>query len=455
MPTHTSTSRRHVIGTGLRLTGGALGAAALPACGMFGQGAQQSVGPKQLRSGVTVTWRTYIINVDQSEQVNQLWAAKYPEVKIVYEHLAFAQHMDKLIAEMVAGGTPEVALVLYPNVAKLQPQLTNLTSYMRRDRFPEREFFPASLDHYRYRGQSFAMPYDFPVRPVWYNATMFRERGIKHPPVGWDEPGWTWNDVMDTARRLTRIDAGRPEDTIWGWGWGQGVGVPGLNEVVMFTANNSAALFSPDGKEILLTQPGAVETLQFMQDLIQRWRVARARADVQAVPGDRFLAGKLAMDLFRPVVLANYRKNLPFEFAMAPLPRGPRAKARASSMTGSAWVQPEANKNQEEAWALMQHLVSAEVERAQIQHVGIMPARRQVMEEYASEEPPRNMKILIRAAETAVLIPPTPWYTDTQNALTPLLNELWDGAKSTTVVAQEAKRQIDPILQQPYQFKTS
>ena len=94
-------------------------------------------------------------------------------------------------------------------------------------------------------------------------------------------------------------------------------------------------------------------------------------------------------------------------------------------MGGSAWVPPAATKNKEEAWELMQHLIGPEVEQAQIKHVGIMPARRAVLEEYASQEPPKHMKLVLRAAESAILIPQTPWYPEAETAALALLNELW------------------------------
>jgi multiple sugar transport system substrate-binding protein len=218
--------------------------------------------------------------------------------------------------------------------------------------------------------------------------------------------------------------------------------------------NNEANFLNKEGTECLLTQPAAVETLAFMQDLIQRWRVAPTPADLKVIPGgDRFIAGKTAMDIFRPVVLAAYRKDIPFEWGIAPLPRGPKGKGRHTIMGGSAWVPPAPNKNKEEAWKLLQFLTSPEVERVQIQYVGIMPARRAVLEEYAAQEPPKNMKMVLRGADTTIPFPQTPWFPDATTTIAPILNQLWEGAISPSVAAQEAKRQIDPILKQAYQLK--
>ena len=447
-------TRRRLLRRGAAAGGSAFVPLAVGACSAGGQASPDTLGARRLKPGTSIAWRTYVANPPMPDEINKLWTAKHPDIKISTKSIAFGPHLPKLIADMAADTPPEVVLVQYPEVPKVQPMLTNLTPYMKRDKFPEKDFFPGSIDQYRFGGNVYALPIDFPIRAVLYNATMFQERSIKPPPTSWDDPGWSWEDYAEAARRATRIDGARPEETVWGVRWG--VNLPGLFETYFFLINNEARFLNAEGTECLLTQPGAVETLQFMQDLIQRWRVAPTPADVRQVPGgDRFIAGKTAMDIFRPVVLATYRRDINFEWGIAPLPRGPRGKGRHTIMGGSAWVPPAPNKNREEAWELLQHLTSPEVERIQIQHVGIMPARRAVLDKYAAQEPPKNMKMVLRGADTTLPNPQTPWFPDAQAAVTPLLNQLWEGAISPSVAAQEAKRQVDPILKQAYQLKLS
>lgn len=451
---HQARSTRRRMALRAAAGGSGLTAAVLAACAPPGQKAPDAVGAKRLRPGTTVTWRTYVGTPPLPDEINKLWTAKHPDIKITSETIAFGPHLPKLIADMAADTPPEVALVQYPEVPKVQPMLTNLAPYMARDRFPEKDFFPGSIEQYRFGGHSYALPIDFPIRAVLYNASMFQERGIKLPPTGWDDAGWSWDEYAEAARRATRVDGNRPEDSVWGVRWG--ANLPGLFEAIFFLINNDSQFLNKEGTECLLTQTGAVETLQFMHDLIQRWRVAPTPADLKVVPGgDRFIAGKTAMDIFRPVVLAGYRRDISFEWGIAPLPRGPRGKGRHTIMGGSAWAPPAPNKNKEEAWELLQHLTSPEVQRLQIQHVGIMPARRAVLEEYAGQEPPKNMRMVLRGADTTVPFPQTPWFPDAMTAVAPLLNQLWEGAISPSVAAQEAKRQIDPVLKQEYQLKLS
>jgi hypothetical protein len=76
------------------------------------------------------------------------------------------------------------------------------------------------------------------------------------------------------------------------------------------------------------------------------------------------------------------------------------------------------------------------------------------MAEYVSAAPPRNAQIMLQASERTYLLPQTPWAAEAESAVSPLLGELWSGAKGANVVAEEAKRLLDPILQREFSFRT-
>jgi ABC-type glycerol-3-phosphate transport system substrate-binding protein len=69
-----------------------------------------------------VTWRTYVANPPMPDEINKLWTAKHPEIKINAESIVFGPHLPKLIADMAADTPPEVALVQYPEVTRRCPR---------------------------------------------------------------------------------------------------------------------------------------------------------------------------------------------------------------------------------------------------------------------------------------------------------------------------------------------
>src|SRR5436305_1851679 len=123
-------TRRWVV----RAAGMAAGAL-LAACGTRGATGNQAVLPaKQLRAGVTLTWRSYV--GDQlAAEVGKLWAAKHPDIKLTHAPSTAAEITQKLIAEIAAGTPVDVAMTGYRDVPALQRQLANMDPYIRRDKF--------------------------------------------------------------------------------------------------------------------------------------------------------------------------------------------------------------------------------------------------------------------------------------------------------------------------------
>jgi multiple sugar transport system substrate-binding protein len=254
-----------------------------------------------------------------------------------------------------------------------------------------------------------------------------------------------------TTRALT---GARGDEKVWGMSWDKSAGVPNLLQVMLFCNNNGGAFLREDGKECVVNQPRSRDALQYMQDLIQRHQAAPAPAELQQPNADLFVQGKAAWGSFGPASVATYRKQLTFDWALGPLPLGPGAKQRTTIMDGSAWMALRDGANREEAWELVQTLVSPEYERAAAELQGYVPARRPLMAEYTGTEPPKNGKIMLEASERTYLLPRTPWAAEAEAAVVPLLGELWSGKKTASAAADEAKRLLDPILQKEFSFRT-
>ncbi len=441
-------SRRGLVAAGALLAGAAGAACAAP--GTAGERAP-ALPAKQVRRGTTLAWSSYVSNEALLAEVDRLWAARYPEIKTVHAFTPAAQILQKVTGAIAAGTPPDVTLLGYRDVPAVQRHLLNLEPYIRRDRFAIQEFVPPAISQYRYGGSAYALPNSFPVRVGVYNASLFAERGLKPPPTTWDAPGWSWDEHAATLRTLSGT---RGEERVWGMGWDKAAGVPNLTQVILYCNNNGGAFLREDGRECLLTQPRAREALQYMQDLIHRWHAAPAPADVPQPNADLFLQGKVAWGAFGPASVAAYRRTLTFDWALAPVPLGAGAKQRSTVMDGSAWMLLRDGAAREEAWELLQTLVSPEYERAAGDLVGYVPARRALMAEYVSAAPPRNAQIMLQASERTYLLPQTPWAAEAESAVSPLLADLWSGARGANVVAEEAKRLLDPILQREFSFRT-
>ena len=64
--------------------------------------------------------------------------------------------------------------------------------------------YPSMLSNlYIRNGEVYAIPKDFDTIAVWYNKKIFDDAGVEYP-----KDGWTWDEMIETARKLTDSDKG-------------------------------------------------------------------------------------------------------------------------------------------------------------------------------------------------------------------------------------------------------
>lgn len=101
---------------------------------------------------------------------------------------------------------------------------------------------------------------------VFYNETMFKQRGVKTPGEYYAENNWNWNTFLDCAQKMTYSENGKnvygyTEETVnYRYVWPMSAGV----DYVTF-----------DGSEYKnnLTDPRVVKALQFASDLTYKYKV--------------------------------------------------------------------------------------------------------------------------------------------------------------------------------------
>ena len=61
---------------------------------------------------------------------------------------------------------------------------------------------PELLELSRYKGKLHGLPKDYSPHVIWINETALQQAGVALP-----RPDWTWDDLLDTARRFTQRGA--------------------------------------------------------------------------------------------------------------------------------------------------------------------------------------------------------------------------------------------------------
>jgi multiple sugar transport system substrate-binding protein len=381
------------------------------------------------------------------------------DFKPVFE--AFAQQYPRITAAWTPGGTggyndayPEKLTSLFaagsgPDVFKTTQNFGSFAAggiYRPMDdqikkqaaEVKPEDFFEPHLAAGKYRGQQVALPHDGAPQGLWINADLFQREGLSAP--SWDT---TWQQFLDLALRLTKRDGGGPAAQL-------GFGRPGW---LFWLWGAGGDLYSEDGTRLLIDQPASIEALTWLQEAVQRHRVA-PNAEEQADPTlSDFRNGRLAMAFGARGALGNYRAIDSFTYDAAPIPRGPRARvAQLGAGHTSIWT---GSKVPDAAFSVLGFICSAEGQRLKISRGYAHPSRKSLVEQdwFKDFKAPRSASNKINTVWPETIkrgearAPwPHPREADLNRVANAQMGALWTGAKTPREIAQAIVAEASQFL---------
>lgn len=175
--------------------------------------------------------------------------------------------------------------------------------------------------HVIHEGRVYGFPANVSVDVLWFNKDIFDRMGIPYP----ENRPWTWEEFLPLAQKLTVREAnGRIRHfglSFDAWVW------------KFFLYQWGANVYSPDGTRCTLDSPEAIAAVQFLQDLIYRYRVMPSPADEEAMAQEggwgstsiKFLgAGRIATAIGGRWWLCTLRDYKGLRLGAVESPHGPR-----------------------------------------------------------------------------------------------------------------------------------
>jgi multiple sugar transport system substrate-binding protein len=282
--------------------------------------------------------------------------AKHPEVTI-----SVSGNIDttKIVAAIRAGEAPDVAMDFESaNIGTYcsSGAFVDLAPYLARDHV-DVNIFPAAARYYtQYGGKRCALPLLADVAGLYYNKTLFRKVGIRHPPR-------TISELTTDAKKLTQRNSDGS------------LKVVGFDSFVGFytvSVDRVGAMFGgkwtdAKGKSVLGKDPGWARMLRWQKSLVDFYghdQLVRFQAGL----GDEFSAsnafeqGKLAMNLDGEWRVAFIKAEHPeLKYGTAPLPvddAHPELYG-SSILNGSIAGIPKNAHHKDAAWKLLRYLATS------------------------------------------------------------------------------------------------
>jgi multiple sugar transport system substrate-binding protein len=215
---------------------------------------------------------------------------RYPQITLDVQQ-APDGYDDKLLARYAAGNPPDVLRLNDDYILgyKTRNLIAPLDGYVKASGLKRDDFCPAVYDFPVHEGKPYAWLLGANPRLIFSNADLFRTGGLALPPATWEPAGWGFDDLVETARKLTRTESA---PGVYGASLYDDTG----NEQT-FSINNGSptGIYSKDGQTYALAvgakhPDNGWRLLSFFTDedaarvLVDNGYVIPAKAVVSAVP---------------------------------------------------------------------------------------------------------------------------------------------------------------------------
>jgi multiple sugar transport system substrate-binding protein len=225
------------------------------------------------------------------------------------------------------------------------------------------DFDPALFKYASNSGKTYFVPITWNNIMINYNRKLFKAAGVEFPKTG-----WTWNDLRETAKKLTVRDAA---GNITQFGYE----VPNQFFFVQpWFYSNGTSILNADWTASNMLDPKVSESLQFLYDLIHVDKVS-------PIPGkdtmdNQFMAGQVAMISRGHWIVQNAKAaNVDMDIAIPP------SKATDYTVIGfGGYGVSKTSKNQDLAKELVGELTSFETQKEEGEGGGGVPGRKSAAE---------------------------------------------------------------------------
>ena len=325
------------------------------------------------------TWEVLPEQISVLKEITEMFEKEYPDIRVELELAAGAGGTRKILSQMAAGAAPDVFFWTNPRIPLLttRGQLLDLTEFLERDKGLIDEYFRKAIDGCRYRGKIYSLPHAVGVFGLYYNKTLFDEEGLPYPG-----DGWTWEDYLDAAVKLTRDTDGDGKTDQFG------TMIP--EKWYAWVVANGGRLFNEEGTKCLMDSPETLETLIFFSDLRFRYQVVPSLSQMVEFGGcggiELFTMGKVAMFSMGSFATVDFLKKIKgFDWGVAPLPKGGVSRPTTYSMACNCISSQ--TKYPEEAWKFVKFYAGRDAQLVMARRKYNVPSLKSVVEIYTAPPP--------------------------------------------------------------------
>jgi multiple sugar transport system substrate-binding protein len=345
----------------------------------------------------------------------------------------------KLKAMLLSGTSPDVVVLYDPlfHVFSTKDVFLDLNPYIAKDStFNKDDYFPRAYQFCQYQGKQLAIPRGQNTYILYYNKDLFDKAGLKYPDDTWD-----WKVFLNACQKLTKDTNGDGRPDQYGFRYG---GDPSA-----FIWQNGGDYFNADKTQCTLDKPEVIEALQFITDLINKYKVAPQAAMMKDQDVfQAFMSGKVAMTYGGRFYSRVFQDIKAFKWDVAPPPHG---KIRATQCDYTLFAIAKNSKHADAAWKLVSYLSGPEIQKRASKTLDDIPVLKSVAEspEFLDPSlPPANVKEFINAIDYSRCVSERGMDAEMLDKITSQLDMVNINAMTAKDAGKKMTEEVNQILQE-------
>jgi multiple sugar transport system substrate-binding protein len=360
--------------------------------------------------------------------------AEGQDLRIEYTFVENADFPTKFTTALAAGEAPDVVSI----DLVLVPYYNSIGAFMDlTDKYEALEYKdtlnPAMLNLGTADGHVYALPFGADVSALIYNRALFETAGLDP-----DAPPTTWAELRADAEALTTGDV---------YGYGFSGGSPGglMFTMMPYAWANGGQWLNEDGTTAELDDPKTVEAVQFFVDMINDGLVPPGTATYSY---DDFQNGfkqeKIAMMTTGNFVVSDLTTNFPeIDFGVALIP-GQDGESFSAFAGGDLIAIPNGAKHLEEAWKVIEFMLSDAIQVEVFAKNGQIPVRSDLYDNAYFEAEPRYQ--VFAKALTVAYVPYTTVYNELYDPFLVGMQNAFTGEKPVEEALADATKDMQAVL---------
>lgn len=286
------------------------------------------------------------------EEYVKKFTAQNPHIKVEFMLVPFADYQQKLSIMVASKTAPDLVWMsdkMIPQFIEAK-QLADISDIQNDKAYDFNDNIPSSFQRLKKDGKLYGVPFLNPPKVIFFNKTLFKEKGLKTPLEQYKEGNWTYDEYLKSAKAITDSSKGIYGSfliTANGWkAWEDAY----LDTFWAFGAD----FMNEESTKFTLNTPEGEKALQLISDMI-------FKDQIHPKPGDQitFEGGKIGMSRQNYAYVNTARSIKGFEWDIAPMPKGPNKDAPAATGLAAYSVMQD-SKYKKEAQDLLKFMTSKE-----------------------------------------------------------------------------------------------